>query len=86
MRIESARGRSQSEPPAWPQPNRPLLVLVLVLERLRRLAEVEAGPDFKISGRTRCRPRNAFRIEDEDDDEDEDENDLVAPSALRAHD
>ena len=39
--------------------------IVLVLERLKRWPEVEAGPDFKISGRTRCRQRNAFRIEHE---------------------
>ena len=38
---------------------------VLVLERLKRLPEVEASPDFKISLRTRCRPRSAFRIEHE---------------------
>ena len=39
--------------------------IVLVLERLKPLPEVEASPDFKISGPTRCRPRNAFRIEHE---------------------
>ena len=46
-----------------------VLVLVLVLERLKRWPEVEAGPDFKISGRTRCRQRNAFRIEHEHEHE-----------------
>jgi hypothetical protein len=30
---------------------------------------VKAGPDFKVAGLTRCRPRNAFRIEHEDEDE-----------------
>jgi hypothetical protein len=28
---------------------------------------VKGGPGFKIAGHTRCRPRNAFRIEDEDE-------------------
>jgi hypothetical protein len=36
---------------------------------LKRLPEVEAIPDFKIYGPTRCRPRNAFRIEHEDEHE-----------------
>jgi len=48
-----------------------VLVLVLVLERLKRWPEVEAGSDFKISGLTRCRPTNAFRIEHEDEHEHE---------------
>jgi hypothetical protein len=46
------------------------IFLVLVLERLIRWPELNAGPPtVKIFRHTRCRPRNAFPIEHEDEHE-----------------
>jgi hypothetical protein len=42
-------------------------VFVLVLERLKPSPEVEASPDFKISGRSRWNREMRFRIEHEHD-------------------
>jgi hypothetical protein len=53
---------------AWPQPNRAPRPRPRA-RKVETVAEVEAGSDFKIFGRTRCRPRNAFRIEHEDEDD-----------------